>query len=232
MPNFAPVSRYRIAELGALLADPTRVAMLLALVDGSARPAGELARRSGVAAATASAHLSRLLEGGLLAVRPQGRHRYFRLADDEVAHLIESLMAAGNLESRPLLPVQPRATPALREARLCYRHLAGHMGVVLYDAFLRRELITVTAHGMRLSQKGILQLQALELLNEDDGHLNSLSGRPCLDWTERRDHLGGSLGVALCERLFAQRWLRTRADSRAVMLTASGREHLQTLGVQ
>lgn len=231
MPDFAPVSRYRIAELGALLADPARIGMLLALVDGSARPAGELARRAGVAAATASAHLARLVEGGLLAVRSQGRHRYFRLADEEVAHMIESLVAAGSVKSRSAANPGNRATPALRQARMCYHHLAGQTGVALYDAFLEQALVQVTADGVHLNANGIRRLRDLKLLSADDESLIRVQGRPCLDWTERRDHLGGRLGVALCERLIARDWLRVRPDSRAVMLTGIGREHLQTLGV-
>jgi DNA-binding transcriptional ArsR family regulator len=125
MPAAAPLNRYQLAELGALLAEPARAAMLLALMDGSARPAGGLARAADVGAATASAHLKRLLEGGLLGVHVQGRHRYYRLADDEVAAWLESM-------ALPRAPLPQRvvvADPALCRARTCYRHLAGQLGV-------------------------------------------------------------------------------------------------------
>ncbi len=232
MSDVAPVSRYRIAEFGALLADPARVAILLALMDGSARPAGELARHAHVAAATASAHLARLVEIGLLAVRPQGRHRYFRLADDGAAHLIETLVAARGVRSGPSLPPTHNGNAALRNARTCYRHLAGRLGVALFDALLRHELLITTSDGLRLSAGGVGRLRTLELLQSDDEPVMvRLQGRACLDWTERRDHLGGRLGGSLCERLLTRGWLRVCPSSRALTVTGLGRERLRNLGV-
>ena len=233
MSEVAPVSRYRIAEFGALLADPARVAILLALMDGSARPAGELARQARVAAATASAHLARLVAAGLLAVRPQGRHRYFRLADDDAAHLIETLVAARGIRSESSLPPTRNGTAALRNARTCYRHLAGHLGVALFDALLRHELMAATSDGLRLSTEGVVRLRALELLQSDDEPVMvRLRGRVCLDWTERRNHLGGRLGGALCERLLTRGWLRVCPSSRALTVPGLGRERLRNLGVE
>src|SRR3569623_1631504 len=133
---------HQLAEIGTLLAEPARAAMLLALADGTARPAGDLAQAAGVGASTASAHLKRLLEGGLLAVQVQGRHRYYRLADDEVAGWLEALA----VPRKPLAP--PTSDATLRRARTCYRHLAGQLGVALCAVLLDRQLLA-SADGLR-----------------------------------------------------------------------------------
>ena len=151
MTEAASLNRYQLAELGALLAEPARAAMLLALMDGRARPAGELARAAGVSAATASAHLKRLLDGGLLGVHAQGRHRYYRLAGDEVAAWLEA-MALPQI-ARPLRPAS--ADVAICRARTCYRHLAGALGVALCDAWLGRGWLHSSADGLQLLQPAV-----------------------------------------------------------------------------
>jgi DNA-binding transcriptional ArsR family regulator len=221
-------SRYQLAEIGALLAEPARAAMLLALIDGTARPAGELARTAGVGAATASAHLKRLLEGGLLAVHEQGRHRYYRLADDDVAALIETLAAP---RGRPVLPDPTGGDRPLRTARTCYRHLAGRLGVGLCDALLQQGFVLAASEGMRLQEHGA---QALVQAGLDAARVEALlplAGRGCLDWTERRLHLGGPLGASLTDALLDAGWLRRRATSRALQPSDDGLRRLIALGV-
>ncbi|WP_329742258.1 metalloregulator ArsR/SmtB family transcription factor [Dyella sp. A6] len=220
-------TRYQLAEIGGLLADPSRAAILLALVDGRARPAGELARMAGVAPSTASAHLARLVEGGLLQVLNQGRHRYFRVANDHVSAVLEAL---------PLLRTPPRdaatvpATRPLVFARTCYRHLAGRLGVALYENLRERGWIELGEQAVRLSADGCANLRAAGLL-PDTTAIASLAGRGCLDWSERRLHLGGPLGVAITGQLLHRDWLRRRDDTRALLLTPPGRDGLRELGI-
>ena len=221
-------SRYQLAEIGALLAEPARAAMLLALIDGTARPAGELARTAGVGAATASAHLKRLLEGGLLAVHEQGRHRYYRLANDDVAALIEALALP---RTRVALPDPTGGDRPLRMARTCYRHLAGRLGVSLCGALLQRGYLQTASEGIRLQDDGAKALVDAGLDATRVQALLALRGRGCLDWTERRLHLGGPLGVSLTDTLLDAGWLRRRAGSRALQPSDDGLRRLMALGV-
>ncbi|KRE94897.1 ArsR family transcriptional regulator [Frateuria sp. Soil773] len=223
-----PLNRYQLAEIGALLAEPARAAMLLALMDGTTRPAGELARAAGVGAATASAHLKRLLEGGLLGVHAQGRHRYYRLADDEVAALLETLALP---RQRPALPA-PAADPALRRARSCYRHLAGELGVALCGGLLERGYLRTASDGLRLQADGGEALAAAGLASSTVQPLLALRGRGCLDWTERRLHVGGPLGVALTAALLDAGWLRRAPRGRALLPSGDGLRRLAMLGVR
>lgn len=207
--------RFELAAFGELLADPSRVAMLLALMDGTTRPASELARAAGITAATASTHLARLVKGGLLAVEPIGRHRFYRLASSHVADAFESLMTA--MPHRPL----SRTPSELAYARTCYRHLAGEVGVKWLAALESRRFVAMEAGRITLQKRGIAWF---------DGHgIHEASwpaGKPCLDWTERRYHLGGSLGVVLTEHLLTRRWLARRKTSRALRVTAEGERAL------
>ena len=198
-------TRHRLAEVAALLGDPTRAGMLLALWDGRARPAGELAGLAGVTPSTASEHLVAMVRGGLLAVEAAGRERRYRLAGPAVAHVIESLAA--------LVPPHPGALPrgadpALGAARLCYDHLAGALGVAVADALLARralawrgDALEVTAGGRRWFARLAIDVATLERGRRP-------LTRPCLDWTERREHLGGALGAALASQLLERDWLR------------------------
>jgi DNA-binding transcriptional ArsR family regulator len=225
MDDAAPLNRYQLAELGSLLAEPARAAMLLALADGTARPAGELAHLAGITPATASAHLRRLLEGGLLALQVQGRHRYYRLADERVGAMLESL----SLTRAPA----PQALPAkgdlqLRRARCCYRHLAGALGVAFCATLLQREWLHTESHGLCLRPAGVEALAHSGLTLDD---VSRLYGRSCLDWTERRMHLGGPLGVALTTAMFEAGWLRRLPHGRALQPSAGGLRRLRTLGV-
>lgn len=225
MPATSLTAR-QLAEIGSLLAEPARAAMLLALVDGTARPAGELARATGVGAPTASAHLKRLLEGGLLAVQVQGRHRYYRLAGDEVAAWLEALA----LPRPSLAPATGDAD--LRRARCCYRHLAGQLGVALCGALLDRGLLATTSEGLALSVDGVAALAQAGLEPVAASRLGGLRGRGCLDWTERRLHVGGPLGVALTGAMLDAGWLRHASRGRALVPSADGLRRLALLGVR
>ncbi|WP_367855472.1 ArsR/SmtB family transcription factor [Rhodanobacter lycopersici] len=223
MPN-----RYQLAEFGALLAEPARAAILLALMDGSARPAGELARVAGVGAATASAHLKRLLDGGLLAVHEQGRHRYYRLADDEVAAWLEAMA----LPRAPRVPRPQGSDQALCRARTCYRHLAGRLGVAMCEAWMSRGWLLGDSRGMHLATAGAEALAAAGLVEPSPEQLLRLAGRGCLDWTERRLHVGGPLGVAITGAMLDVGWLRRSQRSRALLPSDEGLRRLAQLGVR
>lgn len=227
MTDAAGPNRYQLAEMGALLAEPARAAILLALIDGTARPAGELARAAGVGAATASAHLKRLLEGGLLSVHVQGRHRYYRLDDDDVAAWLEA-MALPRTRVRPMA----HADLPLRRARTCYRHLAGQLGVALCGAWLERGYLHADGGGLRLLPDGAQALAEAGLALPPSGKLLGLRGRGCLDWTERRLHLGGPLGVAVTGALLDAGWLRRAAQGRALLPSAEGLRRLALWGVR
>ena len=213
----------------SLLAEPTRAAMLTALLDDRPLAAGELARISGVSAATASAHLARLLGGGLVTVVQQGRHRYYQLAGPQVAAAIEALAHLS-----PVSPVrslrESKEAAALAEARTCYDHLAGRAGVALLDALLARGLLapqaqtdparySVTAMGMASFGSFGLDIAALERTRR------RFAGA-CLDWTERKPHLNGALGAAITARLLGLGWLERGSRRRAVRVTPAGAEGL------
>ena len=223
-----PVTRYQLAEFGALLAEPARAAIVLALLDSRARPAGELATIAGVAAATASAHLKRLSEAGLLSVVGQGRHRYYRLADEDVAHWIEALMLAAprRIKERSM------ADRDLASARTCYKHLAGKLGVALFDRLRGARALDLESDAVRLNRNGEALLRESGLIVEMDSDVLGLDGRTCVDWTERRFHLSGPLGTLLARRMLDERWLLRRNGTRAVGVSARGREGLRALGVE
>ncbi|MCP1373074.1 ArsR/SmtB family transcription factor [Dyella lutea] len=221
-------SRYQLAEIGSLLADPSRAAILLALADDRARPAGELARLAGIAPSTASAHLGRLVEGGLLQVLNQGRHRYFQVAGDHVSAMLEVLPLLRPARSRP--PGPTAAERPLAFARTCYRHLAGYLGVALYRQLREQGWIELGDQAVRLSEHGCNALRAYDLL-PDGAQPPGPPGRSCLDWTERRFHLGGPLGVAITDQLLQRDWLRRHERTRALVLTSPGRAGLRQMGI-
>ncbi|TDC87040.1 transcriptional regulator [Nonomuraea deserti] len=213
-----------VAPVAALIADPTRAAMLTALLGGRALAAGELARVSGVSAATASAHLSRLLDGGLVDVVRQGRHRYYRLAGHEVAEVLETL---ARISGRP--PVrslrQSRQARLLEEARTCYDHLAGRAGVALLDRL--REGGYYAADDLTDAGERLLSGLGVDVAGARGSRRRF--ALECLDWTERRAHLGGALGAAITVVLLERGWFRRGAVPRAVVLTDEGREGLSAM---
>jgi len=219
-----------LASLAALLADETRAAICLALLDGRAWTAGELAAHTGVARSTATEHLHRLVDGGLLAERRQGRHRYVQLADPSVAHLIEDLSARlGPRQDPPRGLRAVTADAALRRGRTCYDHLAGQLGVAVTDAMTAAELLD-QARGFALTQAGLRWLtDTLGVKPEDLRPGKRPLARGCLDWTERRQHLAGTAGARLCQRFFDNRWVARVGSGRAVRLTPAGQAALQDL---
>jgi DNA-binding transcriptional ArsR family regulator len=202
-----------VAQVGALIGDPVRASMLGVLMDGSERPAGELATLSGVSPQTASAHLARLLDGGLLAVSSHGRHRYYRLRDADVAHAIETLSVAADFAPGK----QRRIDPALKRARRCYDHVAGELGVAICDALIGDGRVVAGGDGFMLSEKGRIWLGAFHAAPPSASKRPVV--RPCLDWTERRPHLAGWLGAVLCETLERDGSLRRSSDSRVLTIT-------------
>ena len=210
-----------ISLIASLVGDPARANMLTALMGGRALSAGELAAEAGVTLQTASSHLAKLQAGRLVAVEKQGRHRYFRLTGPDIATRLESMMGlaarVGHVRRRP----GPR-DPALRHARICYDHLAGDRGVRLFDSLTRRRLLRFTDGRLALTAAG-------ENFVADFGiDLAALAAtrrplcRACLDWSERRSHLAGSLGAALLARLVTLGWARREPDSRVIAFSRSG----------
>jgi DNA-binding transcriptional ArsR family regulator len=215
------LSAESVARFAAMLGDRSRAAMCLALMDGRAWTAGELARHAGIAAPTASEHLTQLVQAGLLAEERQGRHRYLRLAGPEVARLLEDLaVAAGQpAPARSLRAV--RAAEDLAAARTCYDHLAGALGVWLFDAMVAAGLLS-TADGLALTTAGrswFIDLAGPDVLRPPRSRPLA---RACLDWTERKPHLAGALGAVLHQQLVSRSWVRPCRDSRAVRLTPEG----------
>lgn len=212
-----------IARIGSLIGDPARANMLACLMEGRALTASELAGEANVTVQTASSHLSRLEDGGLISRRKQGRHRYFALANDEVAALLEAMMGlavrSGHLRTR----VGPTDS-ALRLARVCYDHLAGEQGVRLLDSLLARKFVAGNGESIALTEQGRHFVDALKI---DLAALAS-SRRPlcraCLDWSERRSHLAGALGAAMLDIFFQRRWAVRETGSRVVSFTPTGKK--------
>jgi DNA-binding transcriptional ArsR family regulator len=219
-----------LARIAATVGDPRRIQMLSLLMEGRALTAKELALGAGIEPATASAHLKRLLEDGLLASASQGRHKYFRFASEHVAQLVESLM---RVAPRRAVPAGPRPDEGMRRARFCYDHLAGSLGTGMFAAMLRKGWLQDDPSQdkqLQLTPKGRKALAAMELdLQAAQARRRQFACR-CLDWSERRDHLGGALGAALAERLQALRWIERRKHSREVRITAAGESELASLG--
>ncbi|WP_428032222.1 ArsR/SmtB family transcription factor [Ancylobacter sp.] len=226
-PAFA--SGARIAEIAALLGDPARAHMLLALMGGQALTAGELARHAGVSAPTTSGHLARLAEAGIVAARAQGRHRYYRLASPEIAEVLHALMVAATMGPPRHRPPGPR-DGALRLARSCYDHLAGRLAVALLGALEAQGHVRLSAEGEAAepTPQGRVFLAdfGLDLDGPGQGPGRGARARPlcrtCLDWSERRPHLSGRLGAGLLERLLALGWLTRVPGSRALALARAG----------
>ncbi|MGA8379891.1 MAG: helix-turn-helix transcriptional regulator [Stellaceae bacterium] len=212
-----------IAEIAALAGDPARANMLSALMDGGRRSAGELAYAAHVTPQTASAHLAKLVDAGLLADERQGRHRYFRLASPAVARMLEEIMAVAMARTSRYRPAWMR-DDGLRSARTCYDHLAGRLGVGLADSLAGRGHVMLDADGGEVTETGARFLDELGLDLAAAAGTRRRFCRPCLDWSEQRPHLGGAVGAALARRCFALGWIERVRDSRAVAITAPGRD--------
>lgn len=211
-----------IARIAALIGDHARAEVLTALLADRAMTATELADVAGVSKATISAHLAKLLDANLIAVEPQGRHRYFRLANHDVAHLLESLMGVAFRTGA----VRPRGSPrepALRKARVCYDHLAGELGVLAFDGLQHMGVFSHAAQReLELTEAGQIWFKALGVDAVALSAQRRCFCRPCLDWGERRSHLAGALGAALLRRVYELGWARRAKDSRVVQFTEPG----------
>ena len=211
-----------LATIGALIADQTRAEILCVLMDGRAHTGGELARHVGVSPSTASEHLSKLLDAALVRVEAQGRHRYFRLADQQTAELLELLGAV----STPLTPRRSPAAERLSHARSCYDHLAGEVAVNIYDHLVDSDHLTVDDGHAELTDTGRKFFGELGV--DVDATLASKrpTVRPCLDWTERRNHLAGSLGAALFDTMLTNTWIRRGPQPRSIQISRKGTDAL------
>jgi DNA-binding transcriptional ArsR family regulator len=217
MPDALPGDAIDVAALGALVGDRARACILTTLMSGTALTATELAAAAGIAPSTASGHLAKLTEARLLAIEKQGRHRYYRLAGEDVAMMLEDFTglaarSANRVRTGP-------ADPSLRRARVCYDHLAGELGVWMLDALKRRKV---------LSGRDALAVSSADFFTRIGVDVATLSAAPrplcrtCLDWSERRHHLGGALGAAILERIFANRWARRERGTRAMVFSDRG----------
>jgi DNA-binding transcriptional ArsR family regulator len=217
-----------IARIASLVGDPARANMLTALMDGGALTASELALEAGVTMPTASSHLAKLVEGGLLTLQRQGRHRYYALSGHHIAAMLETISGVaervGPRRARP----GPRDA-AMREARICYDHLAGDRGVALYDSLLSRRILALRADTVDIGPKGQAFFDELGI------DLPSLSGqrrplcRSCLDWSVRRSHLAGALGAAMLDKIMEWKWARRDPQSRAILFSPAGKQNFERL---
>jgi DNA-binding transcriptional ArsR family regulator len=217
-----------LAEIASLVGDPARAGMLMALMDGRALTASELARVAGIMPQTASGHLARLCQAGLLSCQRQGRHHYHRLASTTVAHMLESMMEVSAADRAPgagrRVVTGPRDR-AMRAARTCYDHLAGQLGVRLADALTEHGHVELSPEGGAVTDAGVGFFRDFGLdLDAAPRSGRRVFCRPCLDWSERRLHVGGTLGAALASRCLALNWIRRNEGSRAVSVTPAG-EH-------
>jgi DNA-binding transcriptional ArsR family regulator len=219
-------TKFPLASTAALIADPARAAMLTALLDRQPKSAGELAMVAGVSAQSASMHLAQLLAGGFLRVSAEGRHRYYRMARPEIAHAIESLGAISTVQKyRPA-----GASRELCYARTCYDHLAGELAIRLADMMERKHFLRarnereyeITSDGEKFLSDWQINVGELRKSRRN-------FARRCLDWTERRDHLAGAVGAAICKKMIEVRWITRDKKSRAVHVTHAGQKELEGL---
>ncbi len=216
-----------IAALAATLADPVRAGIVTLLMDGRARTVTELGAAFGLAKASTSEQVTKLIDAGFLMASRQGRHKYLTLAGPDIAHLVETMMtlagdSKGHLPARTIKTPGPR-DPALHEARLCYNHLAGLLGVQLYQSLSARGFLAHGASGLGLSPTGRSFCLSFGLSEPDLAPTRTPLCRDCLDWTERQSHLGGRLGRLVLARMETLDWFRRRPDTRALSLTRTGR---------
>jgi DNA-binding transcriptional ArsR family regulator/predicted transcriptional regulator len=212
-----------MAGVAALVGDPARATMLAALMDGRALTATELALDAGISPQTASGHLAKLVDAHLLTVLKQGRHRYHRLGSPLIGRMLEGIMAVAAIEAPPRHRPRSARDDAMCFARTCYDHLAGRLGVALADALVERGLVQLDDDGGQVTTEGRHFLDDFGIEDAAAHARRNAFCRPCLDWSERRWHLGGRLGVDLARRCFDLGWIERRRDSRVVTLTPKGR---------
>jgi DNA-binding transcriptional ArsR family regulator len=220
-----------LSRIGALLADPGRAAMLWSLMDGRARPAGELTMIAGLSPSAASGHLAKLAESALVALEVRGRHRYYRIATPEIAAAIEALahLAQASAPARPT-PVAARTVPLdMRYARTCYDHMAGELAVRVFDHLLARGWLVDEGGNVEATEEGSAVLARWGI---DIGAQRARKRRfacTCLDWSERRAHLGGALGAAVLDHWTQHRWVEHAEKPRVLRITPAGRDRFDAL---
>ena len=217
--------------IAALVGDPARSNMLTALLSGRALTAGELASEAGITPQTASSHLARLESGGLIEPEKQGRHRYYRLTGPDVAAVLEGLAGLAARAGHMRVRTGPKE-PALRRARICYDHLAGDLGVQMLDSLKKRRLIRHSKQTMNLTKEGQrFMADALQISTEALVHPRRPMCKACLDWSERRHHLAGTLGAAIMKRFTELKWAArdTTSGSRVVNFSPNGEKHFAAL---
>jgi DNA-binding transcriptional ArsR family regulator len=217
-----------IVGIAAVIGDHARAAMLTALMGGRALTATELARAAGITKQTGSAHLRKLLDARLIAMEPQGRHRYFRIAGEQVAQMLESLMSVAFDIATVRHHAGPRE-PALRKARVCYDHLAGELAVSIHDRLQRQRAFNNGAAGIELSDAGRRMLETVGIDTASLERQRRVLCRVCMDWSERRHHLAGAVGAALLERILDLHWAVRDRESRVIHLRPTGERALQKL---
>jgi DNA-binding transcriptional ArsR family regulator len=218
-----------MAAVAALVGDTARARMLDALCDGHALTAGELAYTAGIAPPTASLHLAKMVDGGLLAVARQGRHRYYRLASTRVGAMIEQIMLVAAIDGPPRYRPRTLGDDDFALARSCYDHLAGRLGLAIADAMVGGDYLVLDADAGAITSRGALFLTELgiDMAPRDHKGGKRIFCRPCLDRTERRPHLAGALGAKLASRYFELGWIERSRDSRTVRITEPGRNGLR-----
>jgi DNA-binding transcriptional ArsR family regulator len=215
----------QIAEVAALVGDPARASILCALLGGRALTATELAHAAGVSPQTTSGHLGKLHAARLIALMKQGRHRYYRLAGSQVGQMLEGIMNVA-LEGPPRYQPKTRLDERMRHARTCYDHFAGALGVGLADGMMARDFVVLGDEAGEVTPAGLAFLEQLGVDLAAARARRRVFCRPCLDWTERRQHIGGAVGAALAQRCFELRWVQRDRDGRAVTVTPAGRRAL------
>jgi DNA-binding transcriptional ArsR family regulator len=220
------VSGTHMAEVAALVGDPTRASMLAIMMDGRAHTASELAAAADISAATASGHLGKLLGQRLVAVAARGRYRYYRLASLDVARMLEGIMVV-SAEPRSSRHAVSRVPAELQEARTCYDHVAGRLGVAIADTLIGPETLLSSQGECELTERGRMLLAKLNVnLDAIRGRSRRILCRPCLDWSERRPHLAGIVGTAVLERLLELGWIKRVGVSRELRISPAGTREL------
>lgn len=215
-----------ISIVAALIGNPACANMLTALMAGPALTATELSQEAGLTLSTVSGHLTKLEKAGLVAIERQGRHRYYRLADPDVATALEALMPVAARAGHLRVRTGPR-DPELRRARSCYDHLAGDLAVAMYDRFLERRLMMRRGDELRVTDEGrrFFAKSGLDLDESDRGRRPLC--RPCLDWSERRMHLGGVLGAAVFDHVLARGWASRERKTRVIRFSPTGEQRMR-----
>ncbi|TQR97483.1 ArsR/SmtB family transcription factor [Paenibacillus ottowii] len=215
-------TKSNVAMIASLVSEPSRAAILTALLDGRFHTASELAHMAGIKPQTASFHLAKMTEAQVVTVEKQGRHRYYGIQDPEVAQVMESLLSIA-----PPVPIksfkQASENEAIRLARTCYDHIAGYLGVQIMSFFIQKGILSEDQDGLHITQQGEIFFADFQINLKNTRQKRRSFSHKCLDWSERRHHLAGALGKALLDRLFELHWIEHLPTTRAIRITADGK---------